>query len=83
MDYYSPFSCRYNETDVVIFLKQEAMLVSEFYGFQSKEKKIKNRATKLNRDKFPYSALRGKQLGWRFGRVPVCGRKNGRSSSER
>lgn len=34
-----------------------------FYGFQTKEKKITNLATKLNRDKFPYSALHRRQLG--------------------
>lgn len=47
------------------------------YGFQSKEKKMKNRPTKLNRDKFPYSALRGKQLGQRLDVCQSAGEKMG------
>lgn len=38
---------------------------------------MKNRPTKLNRDKFPYSALRGKQLGQRLDVCQSAGEKMG------
>lgn len=80
MGYYSLFFCRYYETDVVIFLKQEAMQVSGAGGFtasKAKRRKLKIGLPNSTEISSPILGFAREAIGSTFGRVPVCGRKTG------